>query len=212
MFSKIRRKLSNIGTKRTAALIIRRLYAVMFSSIGLFFRVNLLNYNSYGKPTNDQVKVIEIKSFESLADKDARCLRDYGGKNLLTLFKKRLAKGHRLFLSYINGQVTGASWVYVGGERRFFVIPLSEKDFIMLAVFTIDKFRGMHIATTSLIMILDKMRIEGFQRGFISTKQWNFFQKSIVKAGFQYVGKFHRVRILKRSILIWSSVSDNDFV
>ena len=212
MFSKIRRKLSSIGMKKTAALIARRFYAAMFSSSGLFFKVDLLNYNTYGKPTNDQVEVIEIKSFESLADKDLRCLRDYGGNHLLAIFEKRLAKGHRLFLSYLNGQVAGASWVYIGGEGRFFIIPLSEKDFIIVAVFTIDRFRRMRIAAASLIAILDKMRLEGFHRGFISTKQWNFFQNAIAKAGFEFVGKFHRFRILKRSILIWSSVIDNDFI
>ena len=212
MLSRIRRKLSSLGTRKTAALIARRFYASIFCSSRLFFRVDLLNYNCYGIPINDQVEVIEIKSSESLTDEEARSLEDHGGKDLLAIFEKRLANGHRLFLSYLNGEVTGASWVYVGGERKFFVIPLSQKDFIILAVFTIDKFRRMRIATTSLAKILDKMRLEGFQRGFISTKQWNFFQKAIARAGFEFVGKFHRFRILRRSILIWSSVIDDDFV
>lgn len=185
---------------------------MIFYSKNLFFTADLCNYNPDEKFINKKVEVLEKKLFEELTQTEKENLRKYGGEDLLALFEKRLEKGHRLFLTYLEGEVAGASWIYEGGIRKFFVIPLSKKDFFILAVFTIDKFRRKGVATSSLVYVLQKMKQEGFQRGFICTKEWNFYRKTIKKAGFEFVGKFREVRIFKRTILIWSSVGYRDFL
>lgn len=209
IYTIIRRKLSSIGIKNTFFLMTKRIYCMLFYSKNLFFTVDLSNYNPDEKPINKEVEVLEKKSFEQLTQTEKENLREYGGKDLLAQFKNRLEKGCRLFLTYFNGEVAGTCWIYEGGTRKFFVIPLSKKEFFILSVFIIDKFRRKGVGTTSLIHILKKMKQEGFQHGFISTKEWNFYQKAILKAGFQFVGKFHEFKILKRNILIWSSVNNN---
>jgi GNAT superfamily N-acetyltransferase len=208
----IRRKLSSIGIKNTFFLIVKRTYYTLFYSKDLFFAADLSNYHPDEKPINNEVEISEKTLFKRLTETEKKTLREYGGKDLLSLFEKRLERGHRLFLTYLNGEVAGASWIYEGGKGKFFIIPLSKKDFFILAVFTIDKFRKKGVGTASLIYLLEKMKREGFQRSFISTKEWNTYQKIIEKVGFECFGKYREFRIFKRHILIWYSVSRPDFL
>lgn len=202
----IKRKLSSIGIKNTFFFIAKRIYYILFYSKNLFLTVDLSNYNPDNKSINKAVDVLEKKSFEELTQIEKENLREHGDKDLIAYFEERLESGYRLFLTYFNGEVAGASWIYEGGTRRFHVIPLSIKEFFILSVFTIDKFRRKGVGTASLILILMKMKYEGFQRGFICTKEWNFYQKAILRAGFQCVGKFHELKLLKKNILIWHPV------
>lgn len=210
MYSKIRRKISTIGIRKTILFMASRLYNTLFHSSTLFFRVDLSDYTCDDKLLNKEVMMLEKKSFEGLTRKERDNLRDYGGDDLLAMFEKRLAKGYRLFIAYLNGEVAGACWVFVGGGRRFYTIPLSEREIMFAAGFTIDKFRRKLVFTTLLIRMLRKLKLEGFQRGFAAVKGWNFNQKTVRKVGFEFVGKCHEFRILKRNILIWSSVVDQD--
>ncbi len=184
---------------------------MLFHSRNLLFMVDLTDYKVDNRTKNEHVEVVEIKSFDQLTASEKKVFQEYGGSNLLQLFEKRLLQGHRLFLTHVDGEIAGAIWIYEGGSGKFFMIPLSEKEFFILAVFIIDKFRGRGISSTSLAYLLTEMKEEGFRRGFICTKEWNFYQKSIKKAGFEFIGKVREIKAFKKNILIWSSVNWKDF-
>ena len=190
----------------------RRLYETIFHSRNLLFRINLADFTHKDKFLNASVKVLDRNSFQDLSTKDKETLKNYGGYKLIAVFRKRLAAGHRLFVAYLNGELAGASWVYIGGKRRFFKIPLSKRDILVLDTFTIDKFRRLGVSTKLNIDILKIMKQKGFQQAFVFTKEWNFHQKTIMKAGYEFVGKFYAFKFLRRNILIWSSVIDEDFL
>lgn len=185
---------------------------MIFHSRSLFFTVDLSNYTPQEQFMNTEVDVVEKEFFDQLTEAEQETIRGYGGADLLALFEKRLLQGHRLFLTHVDGEIAGASWIYEGGPGKFFMIPLSEKEFFILAVFIIDKFRGRGISSVSLACILQRMKEYGFQKGFICTKEWNFYQRSIKKAGFELVGKVREMKIFKRNILIWSSLNGKDFL
>ena len=208
MFRKIKRKIESFGIRDTVFFMAWRLFNTVFRSSNLLFRINLLDYNPHDKPLNTEIEIMEKKIFQEITHSEKKALREYGGVDFLRLFESRLKRGHRLFLASIGGEIAGARWVYIGGDRSFFVIPLSEREFMCFAAFTIDKFRRNGVSTTLFIHILTMMRQEAFQQGFVFTKEWNFHQKTILKAGFQPIGKFYEFRVLKRNILIWASVND----
>jgi len=207
----ISRKVNTLGLKDTIILLLQRLYYSSFRNKRLFFTINLAQYVPENNYINNKVTVSPKPSFSQLSHQEKKALRSHGGDKLLNTFARRLAKGNKLFLLYINAKCAGASWVYVGGKNKFFIVPLPEKQFIILDVFTIDKYRRMGTATTNLIKILENMKLQGFERAFISTKEWNFYQKSIMKAGFELVGKYREFKIFGQNILIWSSDSETNF-
>lgn len=211
IYSTVRKKFSIEGIKNTFLLMSQRIYCELFHSKNLFFALDLSNYKPDERSMNENITVLDKTSFDQLTEDEKEVFRGYGGSALLDLFKKRFESGHRVFLTYYLNEVVGASWIYEGGLGKFFMIPLAEGEFFILAVFIIEKFRGRGISSVSLANILQRMKEYGFQRGFICTKEWNFFQKSIKKAGFELVGKVREMKIFKRNILIWSSVNDKDF-
>lgn len=211
LFITIRRKFSSVGIKNTLFLIVKRTYDTLFYSKNLFFTIDLSNYNPDEKPINKEVKVVEKKSFDQLTETERKVFREYGGKGLLTLFEKRLKMGHRLFLMYLNSEVAGSIWIYQGGEREFFSVPLTTKDIMLQAGFTLDKFRRQGVFVAGLIKLLDRMKQEGFHRAFAATKEWNFSQNVLLKAGFKYIGRFREFKIFKWIILIWSDIICRDF-
>lgn len=189
----------------------QRIYGELFHSKNLFFSIDLSNYKPDEKSMNENVTVIDKTSFDQLSEDEKKVFQGYGGSALLDLFKKRFESGHKVFLTYYSGEVVGASWICEGGPGKFFMIPLSEGEFFILAVFIIEKFRSRGISSASLANILQRMKEYGFQKGFICTKEWNYFQKSIKKAGFELVGKVRELKMFRRNILIWSSVNAKDF-
>lgn len=211
LYSTVRKKFSTGGIKNTFLLIAQRIYCELFHSKNLFFAIDLSNYKPDERSMNENITVLDKTSFDQLTEDEKEVFRGYGGNALLDLFKKRFESGHRVFLTCYYNEVVGASWIYDGGPGKFFMIPLAEGEFFILAVFIIEKFRGRGISSASLVSILQRMKDYGFQKGFICTKEWNFFQKSIKKAGFELVGKVREMKIFKRNILIWSSVNDEDF-
>ncbi len=204
MYRKIKRKIDSIGVINTVLFIVRHLYNTIFNSGNLLFRCGLLNYDFHNKYVNKEVKIIEKKYFRDITNSEKMTLREYGGAQILSNFEHKLKKGNRLFLAYIHEEIAGACWVYVGGENKFYIIPLSEKEFMCFSNFTIHKFRRVGVSTTLFIEILNTMKIEGYHQGFVFIKEWNFNQKAVTKAGFQFVGKFHEVRLLNRNIVIWT--------
>lgn len=209
MYGNIFRKIENIGLRNTIVFCLKRLFEGIFHSRNLLFTVDLTCYNPDNKPVNLEIEVSERKSFEDFTQKDAEGLIQYGGDKLLIAFRKRLDLGHRLFLAHLKGEVAGASWVCVGGPRKFFSIPLSESELMCFAGFTIDKFRRRGVSTNLFIHIIKKFREEGFKRGYVYTKEWNVNSMAITKAGFEFVGKFSEYSILNRKILVWSDVLDH---
>ena len=208
----VSRKKSQLGGCKAAAFLARRLCDTLFHSRDLFFTIDLSEPTFTGDPRNTVVNVREKRSFSELTEKEREAIQCYGGSTLLSLFEERLAGGHRLFLTYAEGKFAGAAWVYVGGSERFFMIPLAEKEFFIVAVFILERFRGRGISVPSLVLLLKKMREDAFVRGFICTKEWNFYQRSIKKAGFELVGRVRRLRFFGRDILIWSHDNGWQFV
>lgn len=204
LLTSVSRKQAQLGVRRAAVFFARRLWDTLFHSRELFFTIDLSELTLVPGPGNGLVEVLEKRSFSDLTGKEQEAIRGYGGSELLSLFEERLAGGHRLFLTYVDGDVAGAAWIYVGGPGRFFMIPLSQEEFFIVAVFIIDRFRGKGISVPSLKLLLQKMKKEEFRRGFICTKEWNFYHRSIEKAGFQLSGKVRKVRLFGRDFFIWS--------
>ncbi len=204
LLTSVRRKKTQLGVRKTAEFFARRLRDVLFHSRELFFTIDLSNRTLATSPGSDSVKVWEKKSFGDLTVKEQEALRGYGSGSLLALFEKRFAAGYRLFLTYVDEDLAGGAWIYSGGPGRFFMIPLSQEEFFIVAVFIIDRFRGKGLSLPSLILLLKIMKEYGFRRGFICTKEWNFYQRSIIKAGFELVGKVRKVTAFGKNIMIWS--------
>lgn len=208
MYRKIRRKIKTIGFRKSVQLIASRVYNTLFHSRNLLFRVDLLDLNLDKIPANEKVQVKQKLSFQELDQFERENLSSYGGGNFLETIKNRLARGHRLFLGYINGEVAGARWVLTGGDQVFFTIPLAKREFMCLAAFTIYKYRRMGVSTTIFKHVLLTMKSEGYVYGYVFTKEWNFHRKGILKVGFKFVGKFREIPLFRRKIVIWSSVID----
>lgn len=211
LYTTVKKKVAADGIKNTFLLVARRVYGELFHSRNLFFSIDLSDYAPDEERMSESITVIDRTSFDQLREDEKRAFQEYGGRALLELFKKRFENGHKLFVTYFSNEPVGASWIYEGGTGKFFMIPLAEGEFFILAVFIVDKFRGRGISSASLKSILVRMRDCGFKKGYICTKEWNFFQKSIKKAGFKLVGKVRELKILRRHILIWSSVDAKDF-
>ena len=211
LYSTVRKKMSTEGIRNTLLLMAQRIYGELFHSKNLFFSIDLSNCRPDERSRNENITVLDKTSFDQLTKDEKEVFRGYGGSALLDLFKKRFESGHRVFLTYYSGEVSGASWIYEGGPGKFFMIPLADREFFILAVFIVERFRGRGISSASLVSILQRMKGYGFQRGFICTKEWNFFQNSIKKAGFELIGKVRELKIFKRNILVWSSVNAKDF-
>jgi GNAT superfamily N-acetyltransferase len=211
LYSTVRKKFSTGGIKNTFLLMAQRIYCELFHSKNLFFAIDLSNYKPDERSINENITVLDKASFDQLTEDEQEVFKGYGGSALLDLFKKRFESGHRVFLTYYSGEVVGASWIYKGGPGKFFMIPLETDEFFILAVFIIEKFRGRGISSASLASILQRMKEYGFQKGFICTKEWNFYQNSIKKAGFEFIGKVREIKAFKKNILIWSSVNRKNF-
>ncbi len=212
LLTSVSRKQAQLGVRKAAAFFARRLWDMLFHSRELFFTIDLSERTVGAGPGHGAVEVREKRHFSDLAKNELEAIRGYGGNELLGLFEKRLAGGHRLFLTYVDGEVAGAAWIYVGGPGKFFMIPLSQEEFFIMAVFIIDRFRGKGISVPSLELLLQMMKKEEFRRGFICTKEWNFYQRSIKKAGFQLSGKVRKVRLFGRDFLIWAHEKRREFV
>ncbi|SPP99528.1 hypothetical protein NBG4_10062 [Candidatus Sulfobium mesophilum] len=207
----VSRKQAQLGVRKAATFFARRLWDMLFHSRELFFAIDLSDHTLPSGSGNGSVEVREKRSLSDLTEKEQEALRSHGGSELLSIFEKRLAGGHRLLLTYVDGEVAGAAWIYTGGSGRFLMIPLSQKEFFIVAVFIIDRFRGKGISLPSLILLLEKMKKESFRRGFICTKEWNFYRRSIEKAGFKLLGKVRKVRFFGRDIFIWSHEKGFEF-
>ena len=204
LLTAVGRKKAQLGGRKAVAFIAKRLWDTLFHSRELFFTIDLSNRTLTVSPGSDSVEVREKRSFSELTEKERAAISGYGGSELLNLFEKRLAGGHRLFLTFAEGEFAGAAWIYVGGPGKFFMIPLARKEFFIVAVFIVDRFRGKGISVASLVLLLQKMKEDGFEHGSICTKEWNFYQRSISKSGFELVGRVRSVRFFGRDILIWS--------
>lgn len=210
MYRKLNRKIKSIGLRNAVAFLSKRFFEAIFHSRNVLFTVDLTRYNPDQKCVNKEIEVSERESFEDITTREIEGLRSYSGNKLLDVFRKRLDLGHRFFLAHLNGEVAGARWVYIGGRRRFFSIPLSEKEFMCFAGFAIDRFRRRGVSTNLFIHIIQKLKQEGFQRGYVYTKEWNMNRKAITRAGFEFIGKFSEYSILNRKILVWSDILDHD--
>lgn len=212
MIEKIKRKIISHGFRKTFTFIAQRLHGLLFNSRKIFFLIDLCDLDVKDHRSIRNVEVFEKEIYSQISKDEINVLLNHGGEKVIELFQKRMDKGHRLFFLLCDGELAGASWVYTGGSSRFFVVPLTGKEFIILDVFSVDKFRGKGLAKINLERILALMAVEGFSRAYISTKEWNFYQSSIRKVGFVEVGRYRIIRVIGKSVVVWSSVQDRDFV
>jgi GNAT superfamily N-acetyltransferase len=200
----VRRKVRSIGVKNTISLVTSRVYDNFFHGRLLFFSIDLTEYEPDKSLKTENIYVVMRTSFEELTLDELAVFNEYGGSRFLTLSRKRFASGYKLFVTYRENEVAGASWIYEGGRGNFFMIPLAAGEFFVVAVFILDSFRGKGAGTASLVRILEGMREQGFRRGFICTREWNFFKGGISKAGFQLAGKVREIKLFGKTVLIWS--------
>lgn len=213
MFNKITRKIKAVGIKKTAAMLARRLPHKILGDQEIFLVLHLDEFDPPPNLTNKQVAISPKESFDQIAPDGVAALREYGGPDFLALIQRRFGQGHRLFLAYHDGALAGGSWLYVGGDRRFSVIPLSTRDATIIASFTFDNMRKKRAYTTTLIHMLDWLRQRGFQRVVASTQVWNDAPRlTLPRLGFREAGRYRRFRLRGRNIIIWSEIADCDYL
>jgi GNAT superfamily N-acetyltransferase len=209
--STVRRKLGTVGIRGTIALAARRAYDTILHGRLLVFRADLPTYVADEALVDKGTCVVVRNAIAEVTLIERRVFEEYGGYGLIRLWEKRFSLGHRLFVTYYSDKVAGASWVYEGKANGFFTVPLGVGDAFVVAVFILDSFRGKGLGMQSLALMLSTMREEGFKRAFICTKEWNFFRKSIRRAGFEFVGKVREIRLLGRAIQVWSDIEGEEF-
>lgn len=211
MIGIITRKIEFLGIKRAVAFIVRRLFQMIWNSRNISFGIDLLDYNQNDVPINNNIKIEEIKSFGELTQKDCEDLKKYAGEKVIVAIQNNFKAGFRLFTAYMDGEIAGAQWVLIGGPKIFHIVPLADRDFFFMYAFIIDKFRQKGICKLLYARTLSILKGEGYRRGYGYTKEWNFQQKTFLHAGFKNIGKFIRVRIPGKTIIIWSSVIEPEF-
>lgn len=190
ILNNIQRKIQLIGLKETIGLIFKRIINIVLDPYTLFFFVQLENYVRGKIVISNDIKVRKIETIDDLKKIEKEVIVTYGTESLLEDYRNLFKEGHKLYLTYYKGEVAGASWISIGIPQDFTIMHISNKDFYIFAVFTIDEFRNKGIGTANLVLILEEMKNEKYSRAFICTKEWNPYQKSIKRAGFQYAGKF----------------------
>jgi len=206
-----KRKYRSVGLTESIALVFRRLYSAAFHPRNMLFGIDLSEILPSMGPSFVDTQVVEKRSFNALTGKELEALMAYGGPMLLTSFKKNFTQGYRLFIAYRDGEVAGAHWVLTGGSKKFYVIPLLDRDFMFMYVFVIDKFRKKGVCLVLYSKTLEAMKADGYRRGYVFTKEWNFHQKTCMKVGFQLIGKFTTLHIFAKPMIVWSSIAEQKF-
>ncbi|MFC1657052.1 GNAT family N-acetyltransferase [Candidatus Moduliflexota bacterium] len=207
----VRRKLRTSGLQETFAIVAGRAYNSLFHGRLLLFRADITGNAVDSKLSGKKDGIKARTSIHELTADERSIFKGYGGESLLRLWEKRFQKGHSLFVVYHGGEVAGTGWIYEGGRKEFFTVPLAPGEAFIVAVFVLDPFRGKGLGTRILALILQRMKDDGFQRAYICTKEWNHFQKSIRRAGFELLGKVREIKMFGRVFQVWSECGGRDF-
>lgn len=108
-------------------------------------------------------------------------------------------EGDSCLLGYVNGNIVTYLWInFKTRELPGLKIKLGEKKAYFFKTFTIANMRGLGLNPACLTEALSYIQTKDYQKVYIDVNIQNYPSiKAIEKAGFQRIGSFRTIRILR---------------
>jgi len=147
--------------------------------------------------------------FDEIAREDMDVLLSYWNRELkLKQMKDRFDRGAQLWLLKKGGKLAGFRWVLRGRTMEPYFFPLTRDDAHVFDAEVFPQFRGKGIDSRLNNYLISKLKEEGVRRVLSEIYSWNTAGlSSIAKTDFNRIAVGRRIRILNRTIVIWSRVS-----
>lgn len=121
------------------------------------------------------------------------------------LHAERFTRGASLWLLKVEGRVAAYGWTIKKETIEPHFFPLGQNDAHLFDFFVFPEYRGRRLNPLLVNHILARLALENTSRAFIEAAEWNTAQlSSLGRTFFRKLGYARKLRILGRTVVVWS--------
>lgn len=176
-------------------------------TVGQWERLYLIPLEHPSRPLeSDWGRFQTFRTRAEVSDEAVGELRKYKSERALNQFLDRwFARGGTLWLYFLDRDAVGVQWTIPRGFDGFYSLPLTEKEFIIVAVEVFPPFRGRGLYPRMASHLCSCLALAGYGRAYLKVAASNEpMVRSMSKLPTEPLGRVYTRRLPGKWLTIWS--------
>ncbi len=204
-YLRVKKYLEKHGIKAIVERALLEFKNQLFFNRDIVFRFDLLDKKYEVLSIPEKYVIERMKKRSEIPDKFMKSFKEHQAVELLdNNIRRRFENGAFLWCLIKEGDFIGYIWSIVGKAMKPYYLPLTENDVHMFDNFIFPQYRGRMYNSILMNHVLERLRIEGLQRAYMETAEWNRAEcKSLIKNGFVQISFAKKRFRCGKNIVTW---------